>query len=268
MGTSLIDSVDYSPLDRPEVIGALFFPQKVWSPPPPIACDFMVPVSGGIGISARFYVRRNDSPNILFFHGNGEVASEYDATAPLYLQAGANLFVVDYRGYGRSGGYPSFQSMMQDALQIADFFDLHLASTGFSGPRFVMGRSLGSQSAIQIAAIASQGFAGMIVEGGFTGTERLVSRFGLAMMTPELKELVRLHRAKLQSIKVPVLVIHGEDDEIVPVDAGIDIYDVVASENREVVIIPGASHNDILWTGMGPYLTALRDFLRKHSGTG
>ena len=262
-----MDNVDYSPLDRPEVIGALFFPQKMWSAPPPIAHDFMVQVGGGIAISARFYVRHNDAPNVLFFHGNGEVASEYDATAPLYLQAGANFLVVDYRGYGKSGGHPSFQSMMQDALQIAEFFESQLASTEFSGPRFVMGRSLGSQSAIQIAAMASKGLSGMIIESGFTGTEHLASQFGLAIMTPELKELARAHRTKLQSIHVPVLVIHGEDDELVPVDAGVDIYDAVASEYREIVIIPGAGHNDILRAGMEPYLTGLRDFLRKHSGT-
>ena len=104
--------MDYSLLDLPQISQAMFYQQQIWSPAPAGASDHMIPVAPGVSISGRFYPRDLESPSILFFHGNGEVACQYDSLAPFYTNAGANLFIADFRGYGRSGGKPSFSRMI------------------------------------------------------------------------------------------------------------------------------------------------------------
>jgi hypothetical protein len=96
---------EFKILDRPEILQFIFYPRRDFSPHPrvPNAVNHLIPVDEGISISCRFYFDDETSPNILFFHGNGEIASDYDDIAPLYTQLGINFFVADYRGYGLSG---------------------------------------------------------------------------------------------------------------------------------------------------------------------
>ena len=113
--------IDYTPFDIPEISMMAFYPQRVWAPPPDGAEDVMVPAAPGVDLSARFYKHDASAPTILFFHGNGEVAYMYDDIAPHYHRAGANFFAVDFRGYGRSGGSPSFSTMIGDANASFEF---------------------------------------------------------------------------------------------------------------------------------------------------
>ena len=69
--------------------------------------DLLIPVEEDIRVGARFHIRDNTCPNILFFHGNGEIVSDYDDLGPMYNQLEINFLPVDYRGYGRSNGEPS-----------------------------------------------------------------------------------------------------------------------------------------------------------------
>ena len=98
-------TVDYSPLDRPEISMNSFYPRRNWSSTPEGATDYAVQVEEGVSLSCRFFPADADtandaSPNILFFYGNGETASDYDGIAPIYNEVGINFFVADYRGYG------------------------------------------------------------------------------------------------------------------------------------------------------------------------
>jgi hypothetical protein len=112
----------FSALDRPEILQLVFYPRKDFSPQPkvPNAANYFISVEEGISICCRFYFNDERSPNILFFHGNGEIASDYDDIGPLYTQTGVNLFVADYRGYGLSGGEPTFTNLIRDAHLLWD----------------------------------------------------------------------------------------------------------------------------------------------------
>ena len=261
------DPVNYAALDTPGVLANLFHPQAFWTPPPLGTSDYLLPVGGGVLISSRFYPKDRQAPTIIFFHGNGEVACQYDDTAEYYMNAGANLFVMDYRGYGQSGGTPTFAAMMADALVVYGEACRVLDELGYSGSRLVMGRSLGSQSAIQIGAQPDTAACGVIIESGFAGAERLIARLGLGVGSQRLVAMTFRHAEKLRSVSLPLLVIHGEDDAIVPVDAAAELYDGVSSKEKAIVILPGAGHNDILWTGMEPYFASLRSFVEKRAVT-
>ena len=105
-----------------------------------------------VSITCRFYVKDAALPTILYFHGNGEVVADQDYIAPLYNERSINLFAADFRGYGASTGSPNFSTMVEDAHPIFDAFLGVLSDGGFKGKVFVMGRSLGSMSAIELAS--------------------------------------------------------------------------------------------------------------------
>ena len=259
------EPIDYTAFDIPQISQTMFYPQKVWGPPPNGAVDHAVPVAEGITISARFYPRDYTSPTILFFHGNGEIACQYDDIAPMYHEAGANLFVADFRGYGRSGGAPTFSTMIADSRAVYEYFRDYLASAGYRGPRFVKGRSMGCHSAVEIAAQFQGELNGMISESGSGSIDRMAERWGLQADSPALQETVRPHREKIQSIALPLLVIHGEWDELLPVELAIELYDTIGSDDKSLEIVPRAGHNDLLWVGRDQYFEAVRKFIVEHA---
>ena len=91
------------------------------TPPPAAAIDVEIETEPGVIIGCRFHIHDPASPNIIFFHGNGEIVADYDDIGPLYNHAGMNLLVTDFRGYGWSSGNPTVSSMLADAevLSIA-----------------------------------------------------------------------------------------------------------------------------------------------------
>jgi alpha-beta hydrolase superfamily lysophospholipase len=74
----------------------------------------LIAVEPGVDVGARFHMAANTGVNILFFHGNGEIVSDYDELGPVYNQMGINFLAIDYRGYGRSTGQPTVSAMMKD----------------------------------------------------------------------------------------------------------------------------------------------------------
>lgn len=252
---------DYSLLDRPEVLGFVFYPRKDWTAAPSGASDHLVPIEDGVSVSCRFYFASLDGPSLIFFHGNGEVACDYDAIAPMYQRLGLNLFVADYRGYGLSGGRPTFSRLISDSHAILRYFRDTLRAGRYSGGVLVMGRSLGSYPAVELASHYQDGLEGLIIESGFAGVGRLLGYLGLPLQLPGLGDLEEAHLAKVRSIRKPALVIHGEQDFLVPLREGKELYGALGSPDKRLVTIPGAGHNDIMLVGLEEYFSAIRDFV-------
>jgi len=252
---------DYSVLDRPEILRFLFYPREDWGPPPPGARDHFVPVEGDVAISCRFYPFHQSAPSILFFHGNGEVVTDYDWIAPLYIKAGLNLFVADYRGYGASGGMPAVSSIMADSHPIFNYFRDMLKEGGYDSRLFIMGRSLGAYSMVEIASHYQEQLKGLIAESGFANISRLLRYLSVPIDPQRFKALVEAHLEKIRSICLPVLIIHGEWDEIIPPTEATRFYETVGSKEKRLVTVPGAGHNDILLLGMELYFSAIKEFI-------
>ena len=95
-------------MDRPEILERLFFPRRELPEEarPGSGMPHVVKVAEDVSIGCRFYPSTKSGPSLLYFHGNGEIAADYDYVAPLYQERGINLFVADYRGYGAATGVP------------------------------------------------------------------------------------------------------------------------------------------------------------------
>ncbi len=249
-------SLDYSVLDDIGISMNAFYPRKNWTPAPPGANDHAVAVEGDISLSCRFFPVDGTAPNILFFYGNGETANDYNGIAPLYTQIGVNFFVADYRGYGHSGGWPSFTSMLSDSVKVLDYLESMLKSEGFTGSVFVMGRSMGRHSAFELAAYHGGRLAGVIIESG----RPILGNFVYGLPPQDAKALEAAYLEKVSSISIPSLVIHGEQDTLAPVQQAVQMHHCFQSASKRLLTIPGADHNDLLYQGLDQYFAAIKEF--------
>lgn len=263
---------DYTALDVPEVLLHLFHPRPEMAlfNPPTSAQEMFIPVDPGVAIGARFYAAGPQAPTLLFFHGNGEIVADYEDLGPIYTQRGLNFFPVDYRGYGRSGGTPTVSAMMRDCEVILDFAHDWLGRQGFSGPLAVMGRSLGSASALELASRHQDRLDGLIIESGFAFAGPLLELLGVDLKALGfIEETGFSHLDKIRSWTKPLLVIHAEFDHIISFGEGQALYEASPSPEKTILKVAGANHNDILAVGFAAYMEALARFgaLLKSPGT-
>ncbi len=220
--------------------------------------DIMIPVEKDEKIGARFHMAEKQSPNILFFHGNGEIVADYDDLGPLYNKMGINFLPVDYRGYGRSTGRPTVTAMMNDSHAIFNFVREWLLEHFYIGHIIVMGRSLGSAPAIEIACSYKDKISGLILESGFAWTEPLLRILGIDPDAIGFKEESGFRNIdKIQTFDKPVLIIHAEQDHIIPFADGQALYDACSVSDKTLLEIPGANHNDIFMRGLSEYMAAV-----------
>jgi fermentation-respiration switch protein FrsA (DUF1100 family) len=254
-------STDYSILDHPLALTAIFHPRPELSP---LALsdgvsDHLIAVTPQINVGARFHCRAKEVANILFFHGNGEIAADYDQLGQIFNQMEINLLVADYRGYGRSGGSPTVSGMMSDCHLILEYALTWLNNNGYTGPIIIMGRSLGSASALELAASHSERLDGVVIESGFAYAAPLLRLLGVDPQQIGFKEengFVNLD--KIGRYAGPTMIIHAEHDHIIPFSDGQALFDASASATKQLVKIAGANHNDILMHGFDAYMESIR----------
>ena len=253
---------DYSVLDQPMVLAHIFHPRPEARSRQITDKDFLIPVAEDVHIGACFHVAGKSSPTILFFHGNGEIVSDYDDLAGVYTRMGINFLVVDYRGYGRSTGEPSVTAMMNDCHVILEYVQQYLGENGFTGTLTVMGRSLGSASALELAVRPAPGIDNLIIESGFAHAGKLLMVLGIHPDTIGFKEERGFGNAeKIKMWTGPTLIIHAQFDHIIPFSDGQDLFDACAASNKTLLEIPGANHNDIFMRGLHAYMTAVKNLI-------
>jgi hypothetical protein len=253
---------NYSAFDIPEVAMFLFHPRPEWRLPHmgQGAESHLIEVAQDVAVGARFHLAGENGPNVLFFHGNGEIVADYEEMGMFYTQMGINFLPVDYRGYGRSTGQPTFTTLMRDAHVVFDYCLNWLGDRGFTGPLLVMGRSLGSAPALELACRHAALIDGLIIESGFAWIGPLLRLIGIDMARYGLSEAQGPRNLdKIREWDKPLLVIHAEYDQIISYAEGQALFDASPSLNKKLLKIPNATHNDIFFQGMNAYMEAIRD---------
>jgi pimeloyl-ACP methyl ester carboxylesterase len=252
---------DYAALDVPEVLLRLFHPRPESSlaAPPAGSRDLLIPVADRVVVGARLHPAAAFAPTLLFFHGNGEIVADYDELAPFYQRLGVNFLPVDYRGYGRSTGEPTVTAMMRDGHAILAYVRQWLPEMGYQGPLMVMGRSLGSASALELAAAYPEELAALIIESGFALAGPLLQLLGVDLAAVKFHEKIGFRNVdKIKAYTGPTLIIHAEHDQIIPLSDGQMLYDASGAADKTFLTIPHANHNDILFQGLAEYLAAIK----------
>lgn len=222
----------------------LFFPRPDASAPPPGAVDTFVD-----GLHVR--VHGSGLPTLLLFHGNGEVVADYDDHAARFAAAGANLAVMDYRGYGRSQGTPTLRGIIDDAVTVCAEIK----------PTIVMGRSLGSACAAELYARGTA--SAFVIESGFVDLVALILRRGLSPPRLTADDLAPFDPLpKLARGTAPLLVLHGARDEMIDPEEARRAHDAAGTRDKRLVYIANRGHNDIslareYWDALAAFIGAL-----------
>ena len=199
---------------------------------------------------------RGPVPGFLWFYGNGETIAAIWPVIRDFRPPGAALLVVDYPGYGASGGRAS-EAGIYEAGALAY---RALASRPGVDPKriYVYGRSLGSAVATRTAADFPA--AGLILESPFTSARDMAAR--TYRIFPLFLVRLRLNNVEtIRQVHCPVLVFHGTADRLVPMEMGRRVAKA-APEQKEFVMIDGAGHNETYDRGGQAYREKLAQFVR------
>ncbi len=256
--------VNYAVFDRPDILNYLFYPRPEWGSPSfrERPDTLLIPVEGDVVIGARLHLADAAAPTILFFHGNGEIVADYDDLGPIYTGMGINFIPVDYRGYGISTGSPTVSAMMKDCHVIFDYFERWRRDNAYGGPFIVMGRSLGSISALELASQYQERIDGVIIESGLAYAIPLLHLLGVNAEGLGITEEKGFNNVdKIARFDKPTLIIHAQYDHIIPFSDGEALFQANQSKDKKFLMIPDANHNDIFARGLHQYMQGIRDFL-------
>lgn len=250
-------------LDRPEILQILFHPRPAPAMGPSEAVEEIgVKTPDGETVGCRLHLADADAPHILYFHGNGEIAHDYDDIGPVYNAFGINFIVADYRGYGISTGTPTVSAMRGDAYAVFDEVVRRLRQQNRSGPLWLMGRSLGSAPAVELAAARPDQIRGLIIESGFAHTAQLLDRLGAPAGAMGITDdSVFSNARKITRYNGPTLVIHAENDQIIPLPHGKTLYQESPAAQKALEVIAGADHNTIFMVAGRRYFQIIKDFI-------
>ena len=219
---------------------------------------------GGADAGATLH-SRNPGPAVLFLHGNAGNIAHRTPMARGLLRHGLSVLLLEYRGYGGSEGSPTEEGIYQDAIAGHRFL---VEIVGDPGKIVVLGRSMGGAVAARLAAEKAPG--GLILESAFTSLydmARALYPFLPGFLFRRIRG--RFDTVKeLQRVNSPTLVVHGAEDEIVPVRMGRDLFQAARGAGSQWMEVPGAGHNDVFWVGGEEYFRAVGGFSREHTEGG
>ena len=219
--------------------------------------DIFFTTRDGVRLNGWFIPHPEPRSTLVWFHGNaGNISHRIDNIKLLHDKVKVNVFIFDYRGYGRSEGRASEAGTYLDGEAALDLLRKKFGAK--SGKMILFGRSLGAAVATEMATrFVSQG---LILESPFVSIPEM-ARIVLPFLPIGFLLQTRYDvGATIKKIKVPLLVLHGDRDEIVPFSHGKTIFDK-APEPKKFFAIPGASHNDTYIVGGENYFQQLKEFV-------
>lgn len=219
--------------------------------------DVRVTAEDGVALHG-WYVPGRRPATLLWCHGNaGNISHRVENLRLVRDRLGLGVLIFDYRGYGQSEGTPSETGTYRDARAFRAW--LRRRQPTPLSPVVYFGRSLGA--AVAAALALEDPPAALVLETPFTSVR--------AMANATLPGAGLLFRTRYDTlalvprIRVPLLVLHGEDDEVVPLHHGLAVFGA-AGEPKRFVRIPRARHNDTYLVGGDAYWQAWEAFLSSH----
>ena len=185
---------------------------------------------------------------LLFFHGARVNLSGSIYRLRGFREAGFNVVAIDYRGFGRSSPrLPSEESVYEDAEAAIRWFESRVPDPR---RRILYGHSLGGPIAAE-AALRGSGAAALVLESTFTSVSEMTHLSGLVTTRLDLLE-------KLERLKLPVLIVHGAEDDLVPPDMARRLY-AAARGPKRLLMVEGAGHRWVAFRARDEIFAQLRE---------
>jgi fermentation-respiration switch protein FrsA (DUF1100 family) len=233
----------------------LYFPDRTRTAPAaaglPQAEEIVLATSDGESVIAWHVAPRADKPVVLYFQGNAATLRERAMRFGTLVADGTGLVALSYRGYGGSTGRPSEAGLLRDAEAIYAF-----AAARYAAERLVpFGESLGTGVAVALAAEHEVGK--VVLEAPFTSAVDIgAALYPFLPVRLMMKDRFRSDE-RIGKVTVPVLVLHGARDRVVPIAYGERLYALIAAP-KKFVRFPEGNHSDLDSYGAQ---AAVREFL-------
>lgn len=244
---------------------AIFIPSSIMNRDP--SCyqlpfeDVFFSTKDGLTLHGWYIEKPQAIATLLFLHGNaGNISNRLEELLLLH-KIDLNVFIIDYRGYGKSHGRPSIQGLCDDAVGAYRY----LIEDRKVAPEQIVcfGRSLGGAIAVHLASRYQLG--ALILASTFSSMQDVIAAVFPSKLVWLLQKLNPLNLSpisNIDAIRCPLLVVHGEKDTLLPSSLGKKLYDV-ATTSKMWYIIPNAGHNDIFIRGGKKYWYLLKAFILK-----
>ena len=213
--------------------------------------------SDGVRLNGWLVPGSDPSNVMIWFHGNGgNIGDDVKRLRLIHDELGLTVFVFDYRQYGRSGGSVSEEGTYHDAQAALRYLKTR---TGLLANRIIyFGESLGSAVAVDLAMKAPP--RALILESPLTSIHDM-ARVDLPYLPVGFLIKDKYDSlSKIPKIHVPLLILHGDRDEVVPFDQGRRLFEA-ANSPKVFYTVSGAHHNDTSIVGGQPYWEAWKRFL-------
>ncbi|MFQ5872224.1 MAG: alpha/beta hydrolase [Dehalococcoidia bacterium] len=224
--------------------------------------DVLFSTSDGVTLHGWFVPGEGDI-TFLWLHGNaGNISHRVNHIKLIHQQLAVSIFIFDYRGYGHSEGKPSEKGTYLDTEAALEY----LRSRPDVDPKdklVLFGQSLGAAVAVETAS--RHKVDGLVLESPFTSIRAMAKRGYPYLPSGLLLHLVEARYDALSKIRktpIQLMVVHGDRDEIVPIEMGRELFEA-ANEPKRFYTVEGAGHNDIYLVGGNGYIEALKRFIEE-----
>jgi len=213
-----------------------------------------ITVGDGIRLVAWHAPAKRGKPTVLYFHGNAANAANRAPKIEMIRRSGFGVFYLNNRGYGGSGGKPTEERNVADAVAAYD----HVIGLGVPAGRIVAyGESLGSGQAVRLAA--ERPIAAVVLEAPLTSTVDVARTTYFWLPLRLLIADTYDNERNIRAVTAPVLVLHGEQDAVIPVEMGRRIYRA-ANQPKRIELFSQGAHNDLFdhgaWEKTQAFLTS------------
>ena len=237
----------------------LFYPSKYpdgdWEPNELQFEDVWMTSGDGKKIHGWYCPCENARANLLYFHGNaGNLSHRTEWLVRLQYQLNIAVLIFDYRGYGRSSGRPTIAGIAKDSRAASQFLAEKVSIP--ESELIYMGRSLGGAIAIQLATTVQP--KGLIVHNTFSSLRKIAGHH-FPLLSWIVPGWILNSESSIKSYNGDVLISHGTQDQIVPFQQGVEIFDS-ANEPKSFVRMKKNAHNDSL---PASYIQELERFIRR-----
>ena len=212
----------------------------------------------GLELLSWYKAAAPGQPTMVFFQGNAGNIEMRGLKVRPFLDQGIGILLAGYRGYGGNAGTPSEMGLYADGRAALSF----LAAQGVERRRIVLyGESIGTGVAVHLAreAAADEPVGGLVLEAPFTALGDVAQHHYFYLPARWLVRDRFESAAKIADVRAPVLIVHGEEDDVVPVKFGRRLFDA-ALEPKRGLWIEGYGHNDLY---VSPVALDVMAFLRE-----
>jgi len=214
--------------------------------------------SDGIRLNGWYIPARESKATILFCHGNAGNISHRIEVLYLFSKLGLNIFIFDYRGYGRSQGNPSEEGLYLDAQAAYKYL---IEKRNLKEESIVVyGKSIGANVAVELCSKVKT--AALISESAFTSALEMGKKIFPFLPLKWLISIKFDALSKIKDITVPKLIIHSKDDRIIPFKHGRKLFEA-APEPKEFYPMRGG-HNEALFLAKEDFVNKIDIFLQKY----